>query len=174
MTPQEAIANNKVFMANVTRLVEKMRGNTDFVVRKVLYDMSRQIIIRTPVDTGRLRGNWQFGTGTIPTGQLEDKDPASGLGGKTESAIWNAIADAKAGTIHYIVNNLPYARVIEYGMYPNPPKGALVSYGLKATTTHADKVSGGYSTQAPAGMVRVTILEYKQFIEGAIAELAGR
>ena len=173
-TPAEAASMNKLFLANVTRAVEKMRGNVDYTLRKVLYDMSRQIIMRTPVDTGRLRGNWQFGTAEIPSGQVDDKDPASGFGGPTEKKIWNSIADAKAGTIHYIVNNLPYAQVIEYGMYPNPPKGALVSYGLKKTTTHVDKVSGGYSTQAPQGMVRITVMEYKQFLEGAVAELAGR
>ena len=162
MTPQEAMALNKKFVADVTKFAEKVRGNVDYVVRKVLYDMSRQVIMRTPVDTGRLRGNWQFGTASIPSGRLDVTDKASGLGGPTERGIWNAIADAKAGTVHYIVNNLPYAQVIEYGMYPNPPKGGK------------NMTSGGYSTQAPAGMVRVTVLEYKQFIDGAIAELAGR
>jgi hypothetical protein len=46
--------------------------------------------------------------------------------------------------------------VIEYGQYPNPPKGG------------AGKTSGGYSTQAPAGMVRVTVMEYEKYLREAV------
>lgn len=48
---------------------------------------------------------------------------------------------AKAGGIVYLVNNLPYAQRLEYG----------------------------YSKQAPAGMVRITIMEYQQYINKASA-----
>jgi lysozyme family protein len=47
----------------------------------------------------------------------------------------------------YLTNSLPYAMTIEYGGYPNPPKNPT------------GKTIGGFSTQAPAGVVRVTAEE---------------
>ena len=44
-----------------------------------------------------------------------------------------------------MANNLPYARVVEYGGYPNPPKSPT------------GKTVNGFSKLAPAGMVRINI-----------------
>jgi len=38
--------------------------------------------------------------------------------------------------------------MLEYGLYPNPPKHPT------------GKTVGGYSTQAPAGMVRISVAEF--------------
>lgn len=46
-----------------------------------------------------------------------------------------------------ISTDKPYANVLEYGLYPNPPKGGK------------GKTSDGFSTQAPAGFVRLSIEE---------------
>ena len=46
----------------------------------------------------------------------------------------------KLGDTAYLVNNLPYAVPLEYG----------------------------HSSQAPAGMVRVTIAEFQQIVEAAV------
>lgn len=55
-----------------------------------------------------------------------------------------------------IYNPLPYAAVVEYGLFPNPPKGG------------AGKTVNGFSTQAPAGMVGITVVEIPQKLEEAI------
>jgi hypothetical protein len=168
MTNAQALAMNKVFLADLSRFVAASKGAFDEVVRQVLFDFSRAIVMRTPVDTGRLRANWQFGAGHIPTGEIDDVDPASGLGGPTEDRLATGARSALAGTIHYIVNNLPYAATIEYGQYPNPPKGG----GRKDKTgAHVTRSAGGYSTQAPQGMVRITVVEYKQFLEQGVQKV---
>lgn len=46
-----------------------------------------------------------------------------------------------------ISTGVPYAPVVEYGLYPNPPKSGK------------GKTEGGYSKQAPQGMVRTSIKE---------------
>jgi len=168
MTNAQALAQNKLFIANLSRFVEQTKASCDEIVRLVLFDFSRALVMRTPVDTGRLRANWQFGTAQIPTGEIDATDPASGLGGPTEDRLIAAAKTAQAGTIHYIVNNLPYASVIEYGQYPNPPKGGgrKDKTGAKVTLS-----AGGYSTQAPQGMVRITVIEYKQFLEQAVQKV---
>lgn len=48
---------------------------------------------------------------------------------------------------YLISTGVPYAPVVEYGLYPNPPKGGK------------GKTEGGYSKQAPQGMVRISIKE---------------
>lgn len=51
---------------------------------------------------------------------------------------------------HFTVSNdKPYALVLEYGLYPNPPKGGK------------GKTIDGYSTQAPKGFARISIEEVK-------------
>jgi len=52
-----------------------------------------------------------------------------------------------------ITNGKPYARVVEYGMYPRNPVGG------------EGKTSNGFSTQAPSGMVGVTIEELPQILK---------
>lgn len=57
---------------------------------------------------------------------------------------------SKVSTAHYRVENQqPYIKVLEYGLYPNPPKGGK------------GKTVNGFSTQAPRGMVRISIEEVK-------------
>ena len=46
-----------------------------------------------------------------------------------------------------ISTDKPYAKVLEYGLYPNPPKGGK------------GKTEDGYSKQAPQGFVRKSIEE---------------
>jgi hypothetical protein len=43
---------------------------------------------------------------------------------------------------------VPYIRVLEYGGYPLNPKHP------------SGRSDGGFSTQAPAGMVRISVLEF--------------
>lgn len=48
----------------------------------------------------------------------------------------------------YVISTpAPYAPILEYGLYPNPPKGGK------------DKTVGGFSKQAPQGFVRISIKE---------------
>lgn len=68
-------------------------------------------------------------------------DDTDKSGTTTVSAVGAVALSAKAGGIVYLVNNLPYAQRLEYG----------------------------YSKQAPAGMVRITIMEYQQYINKAVA-----
>ncbi len=65
----------------------------------------------------------------------------------------------ESGDVITVTNALPYAAVVEYGLYPNPPKGG------------AGKTTGGFSSQAPQGMVGVTLAEVPQIIEEVVSKL---
>lgn len=140
------------FHADVRRWVQAAKGDVDKVVRKVVLDLGKAIIYRTPIDTGRLVGNWQFGTDEYPTTAHPNWSTHEDAVGQLASQT----AGITAGHVHYIVNNMVYAGVVEYGGYPNPPKGG------------SGKTVGGFSTQAPQGMVRVTVLEYQTYLEKAV------
>ena len=134
---------------------KKFKGRMTVVLRKVSLDLSRKVVQRTPVDTGRARGNWMVGINHLPIASLMgiERDPRARITGDIQKAV--------AGDTVTLANSLPYIGVLEYGGFPNPPK--------KGT----GKSSGGYSQQSPQGMVRITVEEYKPTLQKAIAFAKG-
>lgn len=117
------------FALDISKIVNRYQGNIDKAVRATGFELVRRIILKTPVDQGRLRSNWKVTIGAPASGTL-DRTDASGQG--TIQAAMAAIQQAP-GSVLWISNNLPYARRIEY--------------------------EGHSSIKAPAGMVRVSIAE---------------
>lgn len=91
---------------------------------------------------GRFRGNWQVGLDTLPTEETGRIDKA---GSRTLSAGMSVLENFKVGTTQtiYIANNVPYAIPLEYG----------------------------HSTQAPNGMVRLSVMEFTDAMEEALREV---
>ena len=108
----------------------KTERKLDLAVRKISLELFSRVILRSPVDTGRFRANWQVAIGTMPNGTLDLTD-ASGTA--TVSKATARSAGVKAGDVIYLANNLPYAQRLE----------------------------DGYSGQAPAGMVGLTVQEFQ-------------
>lgn len=145
------------FEADIAKFVKKANGNADSVVRKVLFDIGTKIVMRSPVGDrerwavnierakrglapvpkgyvgGRFRGNWQYSFKNPETGELLDVDPS---GRKTTGRLIAGMSSSPAFGLHYIVNNLPYAKRLE----------------------------DGWSKQAPAGMVTITVKEFQQIV----------
>lgn len=128
------------FELDISKWVSKAKGNVDLVIRKISLDLFKRVIMKTPVDTGRLRGSWSVSIGAIApaTIQLNDKS-----GSATISRVTAATLNLKAGDVITMVSNLPYSRRIEFG----------------------------YSKQAPAGMVRISIAEFPQVVSKAASEV---
>jgi hypothetical protein len=91
---------------------------------------------------GRFRGNWQVSFDVPETGQLERIDPR-GAQSKDSAALVIQSFDSEVGTI-WMTNNLPYGPRLEYE---------------------------GWSKQAPAGMVRVSVAEWQTYVNDAVAGL---
>jgi hypothetical protein len=130
------------FALDVSKWVEKAKGRSDVVVRKVALELHTQIVMKTPVDKGRLINNWFPGIGTRPTASTEAVDKSGGQSNARMSALLPQIG---AGQVIYTVNNLPYA----YGLEVGDPR---------------------YSQKAPQGMVRVTVENYPGIVQQAVAE----
>jgi hypothetical protein len=109
-------------------------------VRATLLSMARRVIQDTPVDTGRLKNNWYASNRGLGRQRNRGLDPS---GANSLKRVVAALQRLKVGQAFYLYNNLPYARVVEFGLYPNPPKNPT------------GKTVNGFSRQAPAGMLRI-------------------
>jgi len=121
------------FANDLAKFEAKTSEKLDLAVRKIALELFSRIIMRTPVDTGRARANWQVAIGTIPSGTLELNDKS---GQATINKVQAASMGVVAGDVIYLTNNLPYAVPLEEG----------------------------YSKQAPAGMVALTVQDFQSVV----------
>ena len=123
------------------------------VVRGTVLSMGSKIIERSPVGNPSL---WQVPRKGYVGGrfrgnwQFSVNKPATGAlnqidpnGVKVSAALKSATDNLDMGETFYMTNNLPYATRLEFG----------------------------WSTQAPAGMVRVVVAQYEQAIKDAVNKL---
>jgi hypothetical protein len=121
------------FALDISKFAQKAGEQADKVVREVCLNLVNDIVLNTPVDTGRARANWFTSIGSPSNQTIEFEGGASGGG----LAIGRAMPDiSKAtGNIFWISNNLPYIYRLEFE---------------------------GWSKQAPRGMVRIAIDNMKR------------
>jgi hypothetical protein len=72
----------------------------------------RDLMFRTPVDTGRARGGWTVGIGRL---QHKDRGPNSATQATVEGLAEIASARREAFATVYISNNIPYIRYLNDG-----------------------------------------------------------
>lgn len=143
------------FAIDISNWIRKAGGNARKVTAKVMLDLTTAIVERTPVGDpltwsqpapagyagGRARGSWMYGFNAAP-----GVDPGT-IDASGTAAIGRVVAgvgdEAEPG-LHYITSVVPYMRRLEYD---------------------------GWSQQAPAGMVRITIQEFKEFVARAAREV---
>lgn len=141
----------------------------DQVVRHVAMRAFVSVVKKSPVDTGRFRGNWQL--------SKNSPDPGIRVSWRLDKSGQLVIAEAqvvaeslRAGGMAYIFNGLPYGPVLEFGGYPSPPEHGTWRRGKGFEVRSA----GGFSKQAPQGMVRLTVIELHRFMREAIASVRSK
>jgi hypothetical protein len=116
--------------------------------------MFREILMRTPVDTGHLAGNWHVSIGGDSTAtfgsKLAPRSRAAALGDAVRAI--NTVNFKGNIDIHF-VNNTEYAPVAEYGLWNGPT---------------AKVTSDGFSRQAPSGMLRSTLADFERRLARAM------
>lgn len=125
------------FKADFAKVIENAKNRIDIVIKKAEIRVFESVIMKSPVDTGRFRGNWIATTGTPSFMYYDDLKDKPGR--VTKAAARRVINESQIGGITYLVNNLPYAMKIEYG----------------------------WSKQAPSGVVRTTVLDFQNYIKEA-------
>lgn len=111
--------------------------------RKIALEAFTRVIMRSPVDTGRFRGNWQI---SIDELKMEDLplDHIDPTGANVIAEVREVLETLFAGTVVYLANNLPYAQRLE----------------------------NGWSDQAPAGMVAITVVEFQPIVKQVAKQIA--
>jgi hypothetical protein len=132
------------FTLDISKWANKQKTNTRVVFRKIAFDVFRRIILRTPVNTGRARGNWFT---TIGVQSSEKTDSTTRDATQPASRVVNAW-QPQDNIAAIITNNLPYIETLERGRVGN--KGSL---------------------QAPQGMVKITLAEFGQIVESEAASV---
>lgn len=107
------------FSADMNRFATKSGIKLDTVVRKVVIDMTKEIVMMTPVDTGHARSNYFWGVQRVTT-----IDPTRSKNGAPSLARSAGFASGvKAGGTVYLTNNLPYIMPLEFGHSKQAPAG---------------------------------------------------
>jgi hypothetical protein len=157
--PPHQPSNNKKEFARIQAEIDRRMLQ---VYKAITLEAHKRIVMRTPVASGRARGNWMIDN--TPTDKMTDETDKSG-----SKTLKQAKTYTKSLTIEdktWIVNNVSYIGVLENGGYPNPPKRGSWIRGKG----YVVKSSGGYSRQAPHGMVKVTMAELKALLPGIIQQ----
>lgn len=132
--------SNAAFKRNFAALLRQVGDRAETVVRATALGLGESMREKSPVDTGRFKNNWVSSIGAVD--QSADAPPSSG-GGASRVSLQSALAAWKPGQTIYITNSLPYAYRLEYD---------------------------AWSSQAPAGMVRVTVAEFAQTFGRAVRQ----
>lgn len=108
-------------------------------VESVGLEALSRVVQKSPVHTGRFKGNWALSIETPYLATTEQIDPGGGATIAAGEAVLARYPDGEWPVI-YVQNNLPYAVPLE----------------------------DGHSKQAPGGMVALTVAELQTMFEGDI------
>ena len=146
------------FSDDIQKFTIKANGKTDNVVAGIVFDIATRIDFRSPVGQPEI---WAAnidratrGLPPLPKGYVGGRfranwqlgvnvRPSGEINGvdptgeATLGKVLSEIPKQAAGNIYYLVNNLPYAQALE----------------------------DGHSTQAPSGMVGLTVLEWASVVQ---------
>jgi hypothetical protein len=136
------MAGNDKFRNDIKRFIAKSNGGLDKYAKAVALNIDASMVLKSPVDTGRFRANWQIGFNQPDTKTTDETD----LTGMAQiSRAQSELNSIKInGQTIYITNSLPYAYRLEYE---------------------------GWSLQAPQGMVRITLAELSGILNKAAYEV---
>lgn len=92
------------------------------VTQKIALEALRKVVLRSPVDTGRFRANWNVSFGSPDLAVTDDRDKP---GERTIAEGRSKIESMRSSTVIWISNNLPYANRLENGWSKQAPAGMV-------------------------------------------------
>jgi hypothetical protein len=134
-------------MTDIDKLFKKINDLAEDYAKTIVVNSAiltyAKIKELTPIDSGNIRKAWE-----IDLGAGYSRIQSKGTGGTA-----GLVSSYKLGDTITIRNQEPYAEKLEYGGYGDGPK-----------------TIGGFSTQAPAGMMRIGALSFRQHLNRQLAE----
>lgn len=126
----------------IDRIVAQTNQRLETVARRAALEVFTAVVVKSPVDTGRFKGNWNvsYAVPNMSIGERLDKTKRGSMDSTTTSIVKKTLS-LPVGGVMYLSNGLPYARRLEYG----------------------------WSGQAPAGMVRLSVREFESHVQRSLA-----
>jgi len=117
---------------DIKKVAEALSLSVDEVTRKIALTAYDGVTKKTPVDTGRARGNWNFSVGNADT-TVSSEGFGKSTGSHVNSSTPPSSPKAPKITLKkgdglediYITNNLPYINILESGNSKQAPKGMV-------------------------------------------------
>ena len=109
------------FSADLTAYINRTNRRASEVQRAVALQLTSSVITRTPVDTGRARGNWN-----AEINRADNSTSDTRTASDAERQARQASDDFAPGTVLFLTNALPYIRALEYGNHSRQaPRGMV-------------------------------------------------
>lgn len=99
------MANGASFKADISAWAVKNADRMEALARQTALEVSTQVVVKTPVDTGFLRSSWQPSIGSPKAGPAASAGPDVSL----------TVSNLKPGDTYWMTNNASYARFVEFG-----------------------------------------------------------
>lgn len=112
--------------------------------KDIVIDALQGVVLSSAVDTGAVRANNRIGIGHVD-GKADENEVDKG-GQRTLTRELAKLGSLKPFQTVYLSNSLPYAYILNYGLYPKNPK------------VETGKTENGYSRQDPTGFYETTFM----------------
>lgn len=126
------MATMRGFSHRIRAIANGVDRNANVMMRKTVITVASAVALRTPVDTGRARANWQTQIGAAATGLVnaypkgkEGSTGAASAGVAVSQAVQTMAGYSKSGVAVYISNNLPYIDLLNKGSSKQAPAGFI-------------------------------------------------
>lgn len=130
--------STREFVSTIKQWEVKTQKRMETVSKDVAMELFSDIVMLTPVLTGRARCNWNISVDAPDRTTTKNVDP---VGEKTISRARSVLQSTyKVGDSIYIANSLHYIRRLEYG----------------------------WSRKAPNGMVRITAADFHNIVSNVV------
>lgn len=116
------------FAIDLKKFGKVTRDQARMIFQKIALDLDSRVVLSTPVDTGRARGNWFPSINSPSWGMSNIADKS---GGVSLARLSGVVAGAQLGDVIWQTNNLPYILPLENGHSGQAPEG-MVDINLNA------------------------------------------
>lgn len=164
--------------AILKRFSDATEEEADRALRAVTIKLWGDVILSTPVDSGRARGAWFITTGSpsrfrpnIIASAFARLSGQGSLSSKGPAYIAANTAKGMFGKKWFLTNNLPYINILEFGGYPQPVENGTWN---KRKQVFEIRSNNGFSRQEPQGMVRINMVKFPRMLRRAFKNTVGK
>jgi hypothetical protein len=115
-------SNLAQFNKELDNFNKKVPAMATVIQKKVVLEALRRLVMRTPVDTGRARANWQVTISEPSEGQVDSTDVEGNSAIAKGLAALTGLPDFQ---VIWISNNVDYIEFLEHGSSKQAPEGML-------------------------------------------------